>query len=156
ARSDCISDQDLQAFVQGELPERLAERVARHLELCPDCEERAGHWDNLPDTAIEALRRPGQERTLDRRTNASGGTNRTASEDLREPVPTFSSPDGYTLLDKLGQGATGVVFQARQHHPERGVALKFFAAGAHAVEQRTRFLAEANVIARLDHPNIVR
>src|SRR5262249_42677471 len=32
----------------------------------------------------------------------------------------------------------------------------FFVAGAHVAEQRTRFLAEANVIARLDHPNIVR
>jgi serine/threonine-protein kinase len=153
---DCISDQDLQAFVRGELPERLAERVARHLELCPDCEERACRWDNLSDTAVQALRGAGQERTLEKRSGGIQGTNPTVSDTPAERILTISSPDGYTLLDKLGQGATGVVFQARQHHPERMVALKFFVAGAYAAEQRTRFLAEANVIARLDHSNIVR
>jgi WD40 repeat protein len=156
AGSGCISDPDLQAFVRGELPESLTEVVARHLELCPDCEDRASRWDNVSDTAVQALRGAGQERTLEKRSDGVQGTNPTASDTPVERVLTISSPDGYTVLDKLGQGGMGVVFQARQHNPERVVALKFFAGGVHAAEERARFLAEANVIARLDHPNIVQ
>src|SRR5262249_31912753 len=69
----------------------------------------------------------------------------------------MSSPEGYTLLAELGRGATGVVYKARQHHPERIVALKCLLGGSHAAtEHRARFLAEADAIARLDHPHIVR
>jgi serine/threonine-protein kinase len=156
ARIDCISDRDLQAFVRGDLPERLTERVARHLELCPECEERASRWDNLPDTAVQALRRPAQDRTADDQTDVAPGPGRPDTEAVPQPIDRLSSPDGYTLLHELGRGASGVVFQARQHHPERVVALKFFSAGVHAAEEKVRFLAEANIIARLDHPNIVR
>jgi serine/threonine-protein kinase len=156
ARSDCISDQDLQAFVRGDLPERLTERVARHLELCPECEERAGRWDNLPDTAVQALRGQEREQTLANQTDADSGVGRLDIKAIAQMTANSPSPDGYTLLHELGKGGMGVVFQARQHQPERLVALKFFSAGVHAAEERARFLAEANIIARLDHPNIVR
>ncbi len=56
AETGCISDHDLKAFVLGELPERLAGAVARHLELCPACDARARHRDNLTDDAIVAAR----------------------------------------------------------------------------------------------------
>jgi tetratricopeptide (TPR) repeat protein len=152
----CTSDQDLKAFLVGELPERLAVLVARHLELCPDCEERARRWDNLPDTAVQALRRREQDPKRGSLTDTLASTGRPDTEAAPQPLLKTSSPEGYTLLDELGRGATGVVFRARQHCPERVVALKFFSAGVHAAEQRARFLAEANIIARLDHPNIVR
>ncbi len=72
-------------------------------------------------------------------------------------TPEVPAPAGFTLLGELGRGAMGVVYQARQHHPERTVALKFLLAGNHiGPEHRVRFLAEADAIARLDHPHIVR
>jgi serine/threonine-protein kinase len=50
-----------------------------------------------------------------------------------------------------------VVYRARQAHPAREVALKVLLAGSHApAERRARFLAEADAIARLRHPNIVQ
>lgn len=58
----------------------------------------------------------------------------------------------FQLRRVLGRGASGLVMLARDSKLHRSVALKVFAAGRHA----ERFLSEARIIARLDHPNIVK
>src|SRR5262249_50666426 len=63
----------------------------------------------------------------------------------------------YELLSELGRGGMSVVYLAQQRHPARMVALKMILAGVHAgPERRTRFLAEADAIGRLQHPHIVQ
>jgi WD40 repeat protein len=64
---------------------------------------------------------------------------------------------GYEVVDRLGAGGMGVVYRARQLALNRVVALKVIRAGVHAsAEERKRFAAEAEAIARLQHPNIVQ
>jgi hypothetical protein len=64
---------------------------------------------------------------------------------------------GYELLGELGRGGMGTVFRARQVSLNRLVALKLVqASDLRSPEGRARFQAEATIVARLRHPNIVQ
>ena len=62
----------------------------------------------------------------------------------------------YLLVDRLGEGAMGVVYLARDTALNRPVALKFprFSEGDVEKGVRVRFYREAQAAAVIDHPNI--
>lgn len=67
--------------------------------------------------------------------------------------------DRYTLLRRLGQGTSGVVYLADDPKLHRKVAIKLLhprvAIGEGNLEARARLLREAQALARSPHPNIV-
>ena len=64
---------------------------------------------------------------------------------------------GYEILNELGRGGMGVVYRARQIAINRIVALKMILSGKFAGEaQVARFQAEAEALAKVQHPNIVQ
>ncbi|HJZ93536.1 MAG TPA: serine/threonine-protein kinase, partial [Gemmataceae bacterium] len=74
-----------------------------------------------------------------------------------ESVPPTRRIGGYTIVKTLGRGGMGVVYLARDERNNREVALKVIPAGPDAnPDDLARFRAEAEVVARLEHPNIVR
>ena len=63
----------------------------------------------------------------------------------------------YTLLEQLGEGGMGVVYVAQQDRPvARQVALKIIKPGMDTKEVITRFEAERQALALMDHSNIAR
>ena len=65
--------------------------------------------------------------------------------------------DGYEVLGELGRGGMGVVHRARDPRLGREVAIKrFLGDWRHDPESQARFAREAQVLARLNHPNVVR
>jgi WD40 repeat protein len=63
---------------------------------------------------------------------------------------------GYEVEAVLGRGGMGVVYRARHLALKRTVALKMLAASHSQPGERARFRAEAEAVARLQHPNIVQ
>ena len=62
----------------------------------------------------------------------------------------------FTLLDRVGQGAFGTVYRARDPKLDRTIALKVPRAGNLAGSQELdRFLREARSVAQLRHSSIV-
>jgi serine/threonine protein kinase len=71
---------------------------------------------------------------------------------LRPPEVT-----GYEILGELGRGGMGVVYKARQLRLNRVVALKMILAGDYAGPDAVeRIMAKAEIVTRLQHPNIVQ
>ncbi len=62
---------------------------------------------------------------------------------------------GYTIEDELGRGAMGVVYRAKNTNLNRPVAIKMILGDANE-RSNIRFLAEAESVAAIDHPNVVR
>ena len=72
------------------------------------------------------------------------------------PAP-VSSPPGYEIVGELGRGGMGVVYDAVQTTINRPCALKMVLGSGHAGSVAlVRFLAEAEAVAAIDHPHVVR
>src|SRR5207247_3351872 len=63
---------------------------------------------------------------------------------------------GYRVAALVGRGGMGVVYRAYDARLKRNVALKLVAPELSGEERfRTRFLAETELAASLEHPNVV-
>jgi tetratricopeptide (TPR) repeat protein len=82
---------------------------------------------------------------------------------LSTPLPLSGDPIApgtrigrYAVVRRIGGGGMGSIFEATQEQPRRTVALKLLRLDAATPEAFQRFRVEAELLGRLDHPNIAR
>ncbi|MCA9298972.1 MAG: serine/threonine protein kinase, partial [Phycisphaerales bacterium] len=84
--------------------------------------------------------------------DAEGAANEAAPAELPSDVIS-----GYDLRERLGEGAFGVVYRARQLEPiERDVAIKLLRPGFVSPQVLSRFWGEHGYLAQVDHPDVVK
>src|SRR6187399_969438 len=62
---------------------------------------------------------------------------------------------GHDVLEEIARGGMGIVYRARQHNPEREVALKMLLPGGSTPVLRERFRNEARTMADLEHHGVL-
>jgi serine/threonine protein kinase len=125
-------------------------------------EERAAYLDDACGTdrelrsRVEALMQAHQRagNFLGGKSPAAGFA-ATVDDPITERPGTVIGP--YKLLEQIGEGGFGVVFMAEQEKPlRRKVALKVLKPGMDTRQVVTRFEAERQALALMDHPNIAK
>jgi WD40 repeat protein/serine/threonine protein kinase len=115
------------------------------------------HLGEAPELAEYERRFPHYADRLRRQVESYRGLAQAAGEPKVRDGPRAPVIAGYEVLEPLGRGGMGVVYKARDVRLKRLVALKMIREGAEATpDDRARFRAEAEVVARLRHPNIVQ
>jgi len=71
-------------------------------------------------------------------------------------LPAGTDLGGVTIVRPIGAGGMGRIYEARQHAPARAVAVKLMRNGIVSKPLLRRFEFEAEVLARLRHPNIAQ
>jgi hypothetical protein len=142
-------------------PDQLDNLLARYRELRSRGES----------VALEELCRDTPELLSDLRRQVAVAEVHGATTEVHSPTDLRNTPGnpargftqssgtvvGYEVLEELGRGGMGAVYRARQISLNRLVALKLVAASAfQSPERLARFRAEAMVVARLRHPNVVQ
>jgi len=126
---------------RAQLTQTEAAQLEAHLVGCGACRELAGALKPIDDAALVAT---GVAATLDTISAAPAGPERDPSE-LRT--------DRYRITGEVGRGGLGRVLRALDQVLDRPVALKELFSASEAM--RSRFVREALITARLQHPSIV-
>jgi WD40 repeat protein len=138
----CPSEHELLAFHLGRLPEEQLDTVAEHMEACPECQAIVERLDRTTDPMLSVLRKP-----IPSSAPRRGAADLTIAEN-------WPHLPGFEVLSVLGRGGMGIVYRAHQLRLNRLVALKRLPGDTERALGHSR--AEAESLARLQHPNIVQ
>ncbi len=163
--AECPTDDLLAKYLDDVLSPTVSGPLTLHIDGCGDCQTKldaltggGGVGDRLK--AISSALNAPPEVTLDRGVRTATDTQLFGSDGI-PMVPrihvTRPSVPGYVVDAEIGRGGMGVVFRAQHKRLNRTVALKMvLAAGVADPRVSQRFLFEAEVLARVQHPQVVQ
>jgi serine/threonine protein kinase/tetratricopeptide (TPR) repeat protein len=157
----CLDDETIAAHVSG----AKEPAVDAHLAGCAACRARVlAHASALATSTTpgsDASAQPAGARVI----GAPSATLPSGGSERRSVHPPGGRVGRYEIVRKIGQGAMGVVYAARDHELGRAVALKTLLRGApRSGESQSdlldarwavRLVREARTMATLAHPNVV-
>lgn len=159
---NCPPSQILNRYVRGELSVDEADLLVEHLDTCVDCDHTLA---KLESNVVLPLREQNPARVCfadepQCRELVGKLQDRGASRRDRFRAEMSEPPDrirDYELLERIGQGAIGVVFRARHSHLNKLVAIKLLMKRTGEDEAiEARFQREMRAVGSLEHPHIVR
>ncbi|MBI5546842.1 MAG: protein kinase [Deltaproteobacteria bacterium] len=133
----CPDESALLDFARGQLPDDQAQAIEAHIDGCADCRALVADAARQDDpSSADGLPRGAPE-------PADGG---------------FTRLGRYAVLELIGGGGMGVVYEAFDPELERKVALKVLRpealGGESATQAQGRLLREAQSMAKLAHPHV--
>jgi eukaryotic-like serine/threonine-protein kinase len=141
---DCPSRPELEEFLTDQDLTDRDSRLLIHLESCADCQH-----------VLESLTAGVVGGTLPE--PADSAHTLAAAESRPRRFQSQAKIGQYCIIRELGHGGMGVVYLGEQVSLRRLVALKLIRHGINATaSELARFRAEAEAVARLQHPNIVQ
>lgn len=164
----CPDGHLLQSFLLATLPQAEAASLEDHVQGCAACCAAAQKLQ-ATDTLVDAMR--GRATLVEEQdgelianllSKLGSGQDEEPLKSASEWLAPAQGPDemgrlgSYRILQELGRGGMGIVFQAEDIGLKRRVALKLMKTTlAESAECRQRFLREAQTAATLDHEHIV-
>jgi eukaryotic-like serine/threonine-protein kinase len=150
---------ELAAFSAGRVSAAELAVVSDHLAACPDCCTRLDSLaalDPLQTRLREATSEPTDRSTRESAVRALRDGVLAKAVPRAEPVMPKQVGE-YHVLEEVGRGGMGVVYRAMHKGLRRPAALKMVLAGEYAsTAESLRFRLEAELAARVRHPNIVQ
>jgi WD40 repeat protein len=129
----------LNAKVEQLIPKATA---PNHLTVrCPNCHQPS-------EVAVDST-------LTDLACSTCGGRFNLIDESAAGKAPPALKLGRFALIERLGVGAFGSVWKARDNELDRTVAVKIPRQGGMTAEEQEQFLREARAAAQLRHPNIV-
>ncbi|MCY2990786.1 MAG: protein kinase [Planctomycetota bacterium] len=175
ATPTCPSSELLADYALGRVSVQDLERVAIHVDQCPECQAQLEALESVNDSFVSRLRQPlpdlpDQDSELNAliaqaeaiRLAPAAEASEAASSDAHSAPPALETVlpttlGQYELLEMLGRGGMGMVYKARHLRLKRIVAVKVISPqrlpDPHAV---ARFNREMEAVGRLSHANIVQ
>lgn len=166
--SACPNQKLVECYVAGDCSDNERREVEKHLSWCEDCQQRVESTrTNMtgieqPDSA-NAKKSIADEMVDVAYPNGDECPTKTVSQDGAAPFTQSdfaksleSMIEGYQIIKMLPQGGQAVVYKAVHTATKTNVAIKVLLPTLLASERaRYYFEREAELIASLDHPNIV-
>jgi serine/threonine protein kinase len=156
----CLTDEMVEQYVAGDCLPDMQQAVEAHLAQCESCQQRVESTRTSMDASTTANSANASEETeADQDEHPTESPSQVTSVPYTKPSAAQAAEsmfEGYKIVEELPRGGQAVVYKAIHIATKTNVAIKVLPPTLLA-SQRARyyFEREAELIAKLDHPNIV-